>query len=105
MTSLNETTVNPTSMPMFMGPSFPDMGQLPNQAQNAAWMQMAMSDRQQANTIWMQMLAEAQKAQQERMKILRDTQTKIFEMQQDSTNNWLATSGKSNAEFCKAIMA
>lgn len=78
---------------------------LPNMAQNAGIMQMVMADRQQANTIWVQMMADMQKQQEERRKIWRDLQTKVFELQQQATNNWLGTASKSNEEFCKAIMA
>ena len=104
---INETNANaPIQMPFLAGGLPGDLGmQMPNQSQNASWMQMVVADQMQANTIWTQMVAEAKKARAEQQKIMHDTQTKLFEMQQDTHNNWLATSGKSNAEFCKAIMA
>lgn len=47
--------------------------------------QMTNTDFQNAQTITTQMEAENQKQQMERWKILQDTQTKIFEIQQDVT--------------------
>lgn len=106
MLSMMSGTQGNNSMPAMQLPFGNDTsGMLPNMAQNASMMQMVMADRQQANTIWVQMLADAQKQQEERFKILRDLQTKKFELQQEATNNWLGTSSKSNEEFCKAIMA
>lgn len=49
--------------------------------------QMAASDAQNAQTIYTQMQASAQKNEMERWKILQDTQTKIFEIQQEVTVN------------------
>lgn len=47
---------------------------------SAAALQMMQADQQQAATIMMQMQLDAQKQQAERSKIMKDTQTKIFEM-------------------------
>lgn len=55
------------------------------QANTAAQFQMFMSDFQQAQTISTAIAADAQKHQMERWKILQDTQTKIFEIQQEVT--------------------
>lgn len=56
--------------------------------------QMQMSDTQQAQTIYTQIGADAQKQQMERWKILQDTQTKIFEIQQEVTVNKAKTQDK-----------
>ena len=62
---------------------------------NAASMaQMAASDLQNAQTIYTQMQADAQKQEMSRWKILQDTQTKIFEIQQDVTVNKAKTQDK-----------
>ena len=64
-------------------------------AANAASLsQMVLSDQQQAQTIQTQMMADTQKQQAERWKILRETQTKIFEIQQDVTVNQAKTQDK-----------
>jgi hypothetical protein len=63
-------------------------------ANSAAQMQMFLSDFQQAQTIQTQIMADAQKQQMERWKILQDTQTKIFEIQQDVTVNKAKTQDK-----------
>ena len=57
-------------------------------------MQMQQSDFQGALTIGTQIQADAQKQQMERWKILEDTQTKIFEIQQDVTVNKAKTQDK-----------
>lgn len=49
--------------------------------------QMMANDLQNAMTIGAQIQADAQKQQMQRWKILQDTQTKIFEIQQDVTVN------------------
>ncbi|NMA28069.1 MAG: hypothetical protein GX934_09915, partial [Burkholderiales bacterium] len=64
------------------------------QANSVAQFQMFMSDFQQAQTIQTQIGADAQKQQMERWKILQDTQTKIFEIQQDVTVNKAKTQDK-----------
>jgi hypothetical protein len=64
------------------------------QANSVAQFQMYMSDYQQAQTIQTQIGADAQKQQMERWKILQDTQTKIFEIQQDVTVNKAKTQDK-----------
>ena len=56
--------------------------------------QMQQTDYQNAMTIAIQMQADAQKQQMERWKILQDTQTKIFEIQQDVTVNKAKTQDK-----------
>ena len=56
--------------------------------------QMQMSDYQQAQTISTQIAATAQKSEMERWKILQDTQTKIFEIQQEVTVNRAKTQDK-----------
>lgn len=61
---------------------------------SVAIFQLQMSDTQQAQTIYTQIGADAQKQQMERWKILQDTQTKIFEIQQDVTVNKAKTQDK-----------
>ena len=64
------------------------------QANSVSQFQMFMSDFQQAQTIQTQIGADAQKQQMERWKILQDTQTKIFEVQQEVTVNKAKTQDK-----------
>lgn len=64
------------------------------QANSVAQFQMFMTDFQQAQTIQTQIAADAQKQQMQRWKILQDTQTKIFEIQQDVTVNKAKTQDK-----------
>ena len=59
-----------------------------------AQQQMAANDLQNAMTIATQIQADAQKQQMQRWKILQDTQTKIFEIQQDVTVNKAKTQDK-----------
>jgi len=59
-----------------------------------AMTQMQANDYQNAMTIAIQMQADAQKQQMARWKILQDTQTKIFEIQQDVTVNKAKTQDK-----------
>jgi len=62
---------------------------------NAASMtQMINSDFQQAQTVGTQMMADGQKQQMRRWQIMQDTQTKIFEIQQDVTVNKAKTQDK-----------
>lgn len=63
-------------------------------ANAASQQQLAASDQQQAQTIQTQIAADSQKNQAERFKILRETQTKIFEIQQDVTVNQAKTQDK-----------
>jgi hypothetical protein len=56
--------------------------------------QMQANDVQNAMTISTQIQADAQKQQMDRWKILQDTQTKIFEIQQDVTVNKAKTQDK-----------
>jgi vacuolar-type H+-ATPase subunit H len=67
---------------------------IPGYANASAQFQMQMSDYQQAQTIQTQIASDAQKQQMERWKILHDTQTKIFEIQQDVTVNKAKTQDK-----------
>ena len=59
-----------------------------------AQQQMSANDLQNAMTIATQIQADAQKQQMQRWKILQDTQTKIFEIQQDVTVNKAKTQDK-----------
>ena len=59
-----------------------------------AMTQMQNNDFQNALTISTQMQADNQKQQMQRWKILQDTQTKIFEIQQDVTVNKARTQDK-----------
>ncbi|MFH0801043.1 MAG: hypothetical protein V2A78_05080 [bacterium] len=56
--------------------------------------QLQQNDYNNAMTVGIQMQADAQKQQMERWKILQDTQTKIFEIQQDVTVNKAKTTDK-----------
>lgn len=56
--------------------------------------QMANNDFQNAQTIQTQMQSDNQKQQMDRWKIVQDTQTKIFEIQQDVTVNKAKTQDK-----------
>ena len=56
--------------------------------------QMQLTDYQNAQTISTQIAANAQKSEMERWKILQDTQTKCFEIQQDVTVNQAKTQDK-----------
>lgn len=60
----------------------------------ASMAQMAASDFQNTQTIYTQMQADAQKQEMSRWQILQDTQTKIFEIQQDVTVNKAQTQDK-----------
>ena len=63
-------------------------------ANAASQQQLQQSDQQQAETIKTQMMADAQKQQMQRWKIMQDTQTKIFEITQDVTINKAKTADK-----------
>ena len=63
-------------------------------ANAAAMTQMVQSDYNQAQTIGTQMMADQQKQQMRRWQIQQDTQTKIFEIQQDVTVNKAKTQDK-----------
>lgn len=67
--------------------------------------QMAANDFNNAQTIATQMAADAQKQQMERWKILQDTQTKIFEIQQDVTANKAQTQDKAFKKWDEYIRA
>lgn len=60
----------------------------------ASMLQMKANDRQNAQSIYTAIAADAQKNQMNRWKILQDTQTKIFEIQQDVTVNRAKTQDK-----------
>ncbi|MGM9998770.1 MAG: hypothetical protein ACI38Q_05195 [Candidatus Bruticola sp.] len=63
-------------------------------SQQAHLLQMYTNDMQNAQTIYASIDAQAQKSQMERWKIASDTQTKIFEIQQDVTVNRAKTQDK-----------
>jgi len=63
-------------------------------ANAAAMTQMVNSDYQQAQTVGTQMMSDNQKQQMRRWQIMQDTQTKIFEIQQDVTVNKAKTQDK-----------
>ena len=60
----------------------------------ASMLQMKANDKQNAQSIYTAIAADAQKSQMNRWKILQDTQTKIFEIQQDVTVNRAKTQDK-----------
>ncbi|MCL5037267.1 MAG: hypothetical protein M1269_09160 [Chloroflexi bacterium] len=60
----------------------------------ASMYSLTVNDQQNAMTIYTQTLAETQKQQMQRWQILQDTQTKIFEIQQDVTVNKAKTQDK-----------
>ena len=62
--------------------------------QAASMFSMSVNDQQNAMTIYTQTMAETQKSQMRRWQILEDTQTKIFEIQQDVTVNKAKTQDK-----------
>lgn len=70
-----------------------------------AQQQMTQNDFNNAQTIATQMQADAQKQQMERWKILQDTQTKIFEIQQDVTANKAQTQDKAFKKWDEYIRA
>ncbi|GMU51613.1 MAG: hypothetical protein AMXMBFR33_07590 [Candidatus Xenobia bacterium] len=74
-------------------------------ANAAAQQQMVHADKDQAHTIQAQMQADAQKQQAERWKILRETQTKIFEIQQDVTVNQAKAQDKAFNKWSDYIKA
>ncbi|MEW6283178.1 MAG: hypothetical protein AB1758_31505 [Candidatus Eremiobacterota bacterium] len=63
-------------------------------ASEASLLSMVLSDRQQAATIQTEIQADAAKQQAQRWKILRETQTKIFELQQEVVLNQAKTAQK-----------
>ena len=62
--------------------------------QAASMFSMVVNDQQNAMTIYTQTMAQTQKQQMRRWQILQDTQTKIFEIQQDVTVNKAKTQDK-----------
>lgn len=62
-------------------------------------MQNAQTDAQQAQTIQNQMQSDMQKQHSERWKMMQDTQTKIFEIQQDVYINRAKTADKATQIF------
>lgn len=77
-----------------MGADLGAAGAITNNANQAAILQMILTDMQQAQTIYTQIAADAQKQRAERWKIMQDTQTKIFEITQDVTVNKAKTVDK-----------
>lgn len=71
----------------------------------SAMMQMQNNDFQNAQTINTQMQSDNQKQQMSRWKILQDTQTKIFEIQQDVTQNKASTQDKAFKKWDEYIRA
>ncbi|MCE1245109.1 MAG: hypothetical protein LWY06_10135 [Firmicutes bacterium] len=63
-------------------------------ANAASVTQMIQSDYQQAQTVQTEIMADNQKQQMRRWQIQQDTQTKIFEIQQDVTVNKAKTQDK-----------
>ncbi len=74
-----------------------------NAANLAARMQMMQSDFQQAQTIQTQMASDARKSQAKRWKIMTDTQTKIFEIINDTTVHKAKTADKMFDQWDKYI--
>jgi hypothetical protein len=68
-------------------------------------MQMQNQDASSARTIQTQMQEDAQKEQMMRWKILQDTQTKLFEVQQDVTSNKAKTQDKAYNKWDQYIRA
>lgn len=68
-------------------------------------MQMQNNDFQNAQTIATQMQSDNQKQQMERWKILQDTQTQIFSIQQDVTANKAQTQDKAYKKWDEYIRA
>lgn len=60
----------------------------------ASLYQMTANDYQNAQSIYTSVQADAQKQEMSRWQILQDTQTKIFEIQQDVTVNRAQTQDK-----------
>lgn len=60
----------------------------------ASWSQMQANDFQNAQTIYTQIQAQAQRQEMQRWQIATDTQTKIMEIQQETTVNRAKTQDK-----------
>ena len=60
----------------------------------ASWPQMQANDFQNAQTIYTQIRAQAQRQEMQRWQIATDTQTKIMEIQQETTVNRAKTQDK-----------
>ncbi len=60
----------------------------------ANWAQMQANDFQNAQTIYTQIQAQAQRQEMQRWQIATDTQTKIMEIQQETTVNRAKTQDK-----------
>ncbi|MHB2020773.1 MAG: hypothetical protein ACYCW6_27865 [Candidatus Xenobia bacterium] len=67
--------------------------------------QLGANDAQNAATIATQIQSDAQKQQMDRWKILEDTQTKIFEIQQDVSVNKAKTQDKMYNKWDEYIRA
>ena len=72
-------------------------------SQQAHKLQMMANDYQNAQTIYASIDAQAQKSAMERWKIASDTQTKIFEIQQEVTVNRAKTQDKMFNKWCDYI--
>ncbi len=79
------------------------LGAFCGQSQRAHNMQMMATDYQNAQTIYASIDAQAQKSAMERWKIASDTQTKIFEIQQEVTVNRAKTQDKMFNKWCDYI--
>ncbi len=79
------------------------LGVFCGQSQKAHNMQMMATDYQNAQTIYASIDAQAQKSAMERWKIASDTQTKIFEIQQEVTVNRAKTQDKMFNKWCDYI--
>ena len=60
----------------------------------ASWAQMQANDFQNAQTIYTRIQAQAQRQEMQRWQIATDTQTKIMEIQQETTVNRAKTQDK-----------
>lgn len=60
----------------------------------ASWAQMQANDFQNAQTIYTQIQAQSQRQEMQRWQIATDTQTKIMEIQQETTVNRAKTQDK-----------
>lgn len=79
------------------------LGGLFERSQQAHNLQMVANDYQNAQTIYASIDAQAQKSEMERWKIASDTQTKIFEIQQEVTVNRAKTQDKMFNKWCDYI--
>lgn len=78
---------------------------LPSLTSAASSYALMANDYQQAQTIYTQVESMTQKQEMERWKILQDTQTKIFEIQQETTVNRAKTQDKMYNKWDEYIRA